>query len=51
MAQNFVVGAVGSLTGGAAAFDKPVVEGVEAAIKYWNDREASKDEKSNSPVG
>jgi branched-chain amino acid transport system substrate-binding protein len=38
VAESFVVGAVGSLTGGAAAFDKPVVEGVEAAIRYWNDQ-------------
>jgi branched-chain amino acid transport system substrate-binding protein len=45
LAQNFVVGAVGSLTGGAAAFDKPVVEGVEAAIKYWNDKGGFKGRK------
>src|SRR5262245_44996259 len=45
MAQNFVVGAVGSLTGGAAAFDKPVVEGGEAAIKYWNDKGGFKGRK------
>ena len=45
MAQNFVVGAVGSLTGPAAAFDKPVVEGVEAAIKYWNDKGGYKGRK------
>jgi branched-chain amino acid transport system substrate-binding protein len=35
-AEDFVVGAVGSLTGPAASFDKAVVEGVEASIKYWN---------------
>jgi branched-chain amino acid transport system substrate-binding protein len=45
MAQNFVVGAVGSLTGPAASFDKPVVEGVEAAIKYWNDKGGYKGRK------
>ena len=44
MAQNFVVGCR-VLTGGAAAFDKPVVEGVEAAIKYWNDKGGFKGRK------
>jgi branched-chain amino acid transport system substrate-binding protein len=44
-AQNFVVGTVGSLTGPAAAFDKPVVEGVDAAIKYWNDKGGYKGRK------
>lgn len=44
-AQDFIVGAVGSLTGPAAAFDKPVVEGVEAAIKYWNDKGGYKGRK------
>jgi branched-chain amino acid transport system substrate-binding protein len=45
MAQNFVVGCVGSLTGPAASFDKSVVEGVEAAIKYWNDKGGYKGRK------
>jgi branched-chain amino acid transport system substrate-binding protein len=45
MAQNFVVGEVGSLTGPAASFDKAVVEGVEAAIKYWNDKGGYKGRK------
>src|SRR5689334_6906032 len=44
-AQTFVVGCVGSLTGPAAAFDKAVVEGVEAAIKYWNDNGGYKGRK------
>jgi branched-chain amino acid transport system substrate-binding protein len=38
MADNLVIGAVGSLTGAAASFDKAVVDGVRASIKYWNDR-------------
>ena len=33
------------MTGPAAAFDKPVVEGVEAAIKYWNDKGGYKGRK------
>jgi branched-chain amino acid transport system substrate-binding protein len=36
-AQDFVVGVIGSLTGPAASFDLAVVEGVQAAIKHWND--------------
>jgi branched-chain amino acid transport system substrate-binding protein len=44
-AQTFVVGCVGSLTGPAAAFDKAVVEGVEASIKYWNDKGGYKGRK------
>ena len=44
-AQNFVVGCVGSLSGPAASFDKSVVEGVEAAIKYWNDKGGYKGRK------
>jgi branched-chain amino acid transport system substrate-binding protein len=45
MAQNYIVGAVGSLTGPAASFDKSVVEGVEAGIKYWNDKGGYKGRK------
>jgi len=37
-AEDLVIGAVGSMTGVAAAFDKAVVEGVQAYIKVWNDK-------------
>jgi len=36
-AEDFVVGGVGSMTGPAASFDIAVVDGVKAAIAYWNE--------------
>jgi branched-chain amino acid transport system substrate-binding protein len=37
-AEDLVIGAVGSMTGVAAAFDKAVIEGVQAYIKVWDDK-------------
>ena len=37
-ADDLVIGSVGSLTGVAAAFDKAVVEGIQAYVKVWNDK-------------
>jgi branched-chain amino acid transport system substrate-binding protein len=44
-AEDFIVGGVGSLTGPAASFDIAVVDGVKAAIKYWNDQGGYKGRK------
>lgn len=35
-ADDLVIGAVGSMTGVAASFDRAVVEGVQAYVKVWN---------------
>lgn len=37
-ADDLVIGAIGSLTGVAAAFDKAVVEGAQAYVKVWNEK-------------
>jgi branched-chain amino acid transport system substrate-binding protein len=56
-ADDLVIGTVGSLTGVAAAFDKAVIEGVQAYVKVWNEKGGSKgrhvtlellDDESNS---
>ena len=35
-ADDLVIGAIGSMTGVAASFDRAVVEGIQAYIKVWN---------------
>jgi len=37
-ADDLVIGAIGSMTGVAAAFDRAVVEGAQAYVKVWNEK-------------
>ena len=45
MAQDYVIGVVASMSGPSASFVKSVVEGVEAAVKDWNDAGGHKGQK------
>jgi branched-chain amino acid transport system substrate-binding protein len=58
-ANDLTIGVVGSMTGVAAAFDRAVVEGVQAYVKVWNAKGGFKgrhvvlellDDESNSPT-